>query len=160
MYDAFYSGANLVYYPKHKGWMRTFLSYDFVRDSAFFELPNGNTGFMAMSYFLQNPYGRGPCGSCEHEMLVVYRLNGSRVERYFDLDVNMGNIEVWWPDDWTIPEYVIPNFETLKWDAEAKVFRMEMWDEWEGNPYIMAFTWDDKDLPYVAEFRRSKEGKE
>ena len=148
----FDEGANLLYIPSKQIWLRTDRGFNSVNDSAFIEFDDGSWGFLSYAYYLQNPYGHGPCGSCEHEQLTIYRINGAEKQPLIEIDANMGNIETWWPDDWTISRQFIPDFDSMVWNPEEQTFHLIVFDEWEGEEYYMSFTFDEEWLPYVASF--------
>lgn len=142
-------GHNVIHKPNTHLWLETEADLDFVKDSAFFKFSDGSFGFLSISYFLQNPYGRGPCGACDHEKLTIQRISENNVDRIFEADANLGNVETWWSEELMMPKEYVPDFTTLKWDNEKQTFYLRLIDEYVGRKFNLEFGWNEKWQPCV-----------
>jgi hypothetical protein len=148
------AGQSMVYYPKKNIWLETMDSFGHVQDTAFFTFADGSTGFMSFYYYFHSPFGRGHCGSCEHDHLTIYRLDGIKKHVVFELDANMGNIQVSWPTDWGINEHVSPDLSTIKWDDDKKNIELHLYDEHDGEEYKLVFAWDNAWKPFILSLKK------
>jgi hypothetical protein len=117
----FYDEPRLLFFPQSNHWIDTDYELEQVKNIRTIEFKDGSIAFYNTISYMQNAYGHGPCGGCDHEQTDIYLLNEKGPQLILSADINMGNMQcIWREHDIEITEEWIPEFDKQSWNMELE----------------------------------------
>lgn len=105
---------NYIFFKNYDCWHSTQLTTKYIEDSALYSLKGNKLLFIDKANYIQSKWGYGPCGACDHSSKTIYLLEKNHKKELINFDVNKGNMDTYWPSNFNLKEFDIPDLESIK----------------------------------------------
>jgi hypothetical protein len=148
----YYNELGLLFFPQSNHWIHTDYDLEQLKNVTTIEFNDGSIAFYNSLSFMQNPYGHGPCGACDHEQTDIYLIGEKGPQLILSADVNMGNLVcIWREHDIELAEEWIPEFGKQRWNRELEQLTVPVYNERgeSTTPKNMLISWDKEWKPVI-----------
>ena len=148
----FYNEPGYLFFPSSNKWIHTDYELEQVKNIKTIRFKDSSIAFYNEFYYMQNPYGHGPCGACDHEQTDIYLLSEKGPKMILSADINMGNMLCLWREhNIEIGEGWMPEFDKQIWNMELEQLTVPAYNERDDitTDKNIVISWDKEWKPIV-----------